>query len=292
MRATCIINPRAGHKPQPARIADAIFAFAREHSWDVETRFTAAPGEATALARNALPASDVVVAVGGDGTLHEVASALVGSKVALGIVPCGSGNGFARSLGIPMAFARAIPALDASRAVAVDVGTVNGEPFFATAGIGLDAEISLRFAQGRHGRGILPYFWYGLVAWMAHQPQQLTIRIGDSVHRDAPLALVVANTEQYGGGAVIAPGASPFDGLLNVCSVRPASVFRIAYDLPRLFNGSIHHSSLFSMKTTAETIIEREKPGPYHVDGEPRIGSATLRFAVLPASLNVLVPIQ
>jgi len=123
---------------------------ASRHGWELRTVTTTGPGEATQIARSLVPASDIIVAAGGDGTAHEVSAALVGTQVALAVIPCGSGNGFARSFKIPLDPLRAIHSLVDSEQISVDVGTVEGRHFFATAGIGLDAEISRRFAAGNH----------------------------------------------------------------------------------------------------------------------------------------------
>lgn len=290
MRLGCIINPRAGRHPRPDAIADELRQTALRHGWHIRIRCTRARDEASEIAEELVATSDAIVAAGGDGTVHEVASALVGSQIPLAIIPCGSGNGFARSLGIPLETSRAIQLVADSAITRLDVGVVNDHYFFATAGIGLDAEISHRFATGHHARGIWPYFSHGLAAWCAYKPETVSLRMADDVQNIAPLLIAVANTEQYGGGAKIAPGASPSDHLLNITVVQTASVFRLLSALPRLFDGSLGKSRLVSLHTATDVVIERSAPGLYHLDGEHFMGPAILRFSILPAALHVHVP--
>ncbi|HRU23363.1 MAG TPA: diacylglycerol kinase family lipid kinase [Candidatus Latescibacteria bacterium] len=290
MRVACIINPRAGRRPHAEHVIAGLRSVASMHGWELRTVTTTGPGEATQIARSLVPASDIIVAAGGDGTVHEVSAALVGTQVALAVIPCGSGNGFARSFKIPLDPLRAIRSLVDSEQISVDVGTVEGRHFFATAGIGLDAEISRRFAAGNHRRGIWPYFRHGFAAWVAYCPQKVTIQSGNMSLSAKPLVLAVANTEQYGGGAKIAPGASPFDGLLNITIVEVSSFLRLLIAFPRLFTGSLDRSPLVRRMTATEFTIHRQDPGPYHADGEPFDGPAVLHFSVVPHALRLLVP--
>ncbi len=290
MRVVCIINPRAGRHPNPGSVIAGLRRVAGRHGWELRTVTTEGPGEATQIARSLIPESDVIVAAGGDGTVHEVSAALVGTQVPLAVIPCGSGNGFARSFRIPLDPLRAIDSLVDSEQISVDVGTVEDRHFLATAGIGLDAEISRRFAAGNHGRGIWPYFRHGFAAWLTYCPQEVTIQSSDMPLVARPLVLAVANTEQYGGGAKIAPGASPSDGLLNITIVEVSSFLRLLITLPRLFTGSLDRSPLVRRMTATEFTIRREEPGPYHADGEPFNGPAVLHFSVVPHALRLLVP--
>jgi len=290
MRVACIINPRAGRRPHPESVIAELRRAAARRGWELRTVTTHGPGEATDIALSLVPGSDIIVAAGGDGTVHEVSAALVGTQVALAVIPCGSGNGFARSFRIPLDPLRAIDSLIGSEQITVDAGTVEGRHFFATAGIGLDAEISRRFAAGFHRRGIWPYFRHGFAAWVAYCPQKVTIQSRSISLVAKPLVVAVANTEQYGGGAKIAPGASPSDGLLNITIVEDGSFLRLLITFPRLFTGSLDRSPLVRQMTATEFTIHRREPGPYHADGEPFDGPAVLHFSVVPRALRLLVP--
>ena len=290
MNLTCIINPRAGYRGKPRTIAEAVHRVVEPLGWQVTTVLTQGPGQATELAREAVRQSELVVAAGGDGTIHEVAVALVGTQAALGIIPCGSGNGLARALRVPTNMRKAVELLPNGQRRAMDVGRMNEHYFFTTAGVGLDAEIAARFNAGHHSRGVLPYFRCGASAWLDYEPEPLILRIGSERIEERPLVMAVANTDQYGAGAIIAPGALPDDGLLKVCCIRPVSFLRLVCLLPRLFIGTLDRSSCFRAVSVSQLTVERRQPGPVQIDGEPLTAGAKLEFSVLPKALQVLVP--
>ena len=290
MHVVCVINPHAGSRQAAGVVADAVHEVADRSGWDLVCVLTQGRGHATSLAKDAAGRADLVIAAGGDGTIHEVACGLMDGQTPLGIIPVGSGNGLARALGIPTDLQRAAEALPSGRASSIDVGVVNGVPFLSTAGVGLDAHIARRFATGKHRRGILPYVWYGLREWFAYQPEELRIDIGVDASRERPLLLVVANTDQYGAGAVIAPGAKPDDGKLSVCRIMPMSTVRALLTLPRLFNGTLERSSCFRATEATEVTVHRERAGPIQVDGEPMDAAPVLHFRVLPGALKVWRP--
>lgn len=232
---------------------------------------------------------EVIFAVGGDGTVHEVGRRLIDTPLTLGIIPTGSGNGFARHLGLsiePAALLHSIPALHNDT---IDTAEVNGHPFLAVMGVGFDAFIAERFASSTV-RGIRTYVREGVLGYASYRRQRYELTIDGSTRAESAFVIAVANASQYGNNARIAPLASVQDGLLDVVVIRDASIFSIPMMMARLFSGSLHRSSNVTTQQAREVIIRREDAGPAHVDGEPVAMAAELRICIRPRSLKVLVP--
>jgi len=208
MKTCFIFNPHSGKNRRNPELVPAIATFIAAHQLDAKLVSTEAPGHATALARAAVTGGCTrVIAVGGDGTMNEVAQALIGTSAALGLVPCGSGNGLALHLGIPTTprQALALLAIDRSRIAAIDTGTANGHPFCNAMGLGFDAEISRRFNRLTH-RGLTAYARTGLAAFARHRTEQCVVVSNGRRQPVAAFIIAVANSDQYGNHARIAPG--------------------------------------------------------------------------------------
>jgi len=285
MKALFVVNERSG----PRRGRDVAAAIRRAAACEYE--ITPCPRKedlAAIVDRAEREGFDVVYAVGGDGTVHEMAKRLIGRAPALGVVPTGSGNGFARHLGLPMNPERAVRACAAGRIVAIDTVEVNGEPFVGVMGLGLDAAIAHRFAL-RSERGVRTYFREGLRTFMSFRAEEYEIVVGErTLHRRA-LVIAVANSAHYGNNARIAPLASLRDGLLDVVIIDDASMIRSILLMRRLFFGTIHQARTVTMLQAPEATIRRASAGPAHLDGEPRDLAAELHVRVNPLSLKVLV---
>ncbi len=264
----------------------AIKQLFRDHTYQLV--YTEYPGHATLLAAEAAQSGvDVVVAVGGDGTMNETASGLVGTQTALGLLPRGSGNGFARSMGVPLQKQQALQTILKCRTTSVDVGIINDGYFFGVAGVGLDAEIAHAF-QNFGKRGPLPYYYVGLRAFKQYGFDSIKIVTDDHTEILNPLLITVANTQQYGNGAIIAPQADFTDGLLDVCIVERFSLSTVVPNLRQLFTGKITKSPYYrSFKTKAITILQEDGKERFHVDGEPRTGGQKLQISVRPKALRV-----
>ncbi len=291
MRVRAILNPRAGLRARRAREA-----LERSHPlWGrVEVCETDSPGHACDLAREAAQAgADAVLAVGGDGTANEVAQGLLHTPTALGLVPVGSGNGLARTLGIPLSPARALRALTDAVPRAMDVGFVNGRPFLNLAGAGLDAEVGAEFhSHGRHGgrRGLWTYVRLTLLRALSYEARRFRLEAG-SVAFDGP-AIIVAfvNGRQYGGGAVLTPRARLDDGLLDVVVFEKASFPEIALQVPRLFLGRIERFRRYRHFQTASATLTAPAPFLHHRDGEPEPNARRLEVSVDRKALRILAP--
>lgn len=283
-----IVNPSAGRRK--GDIGAIIRETLDRSGVDFEILWTQRRGHAEALAREAAGEGfGLVVAAGGDGTVHEAATGLVGTETALGILPCGSGNGLARALNVPLDLRRACRMLPDARVRRIDAGRVGNRFFFATAGLGLDAQVAARF-EGSRRRGLLPYVLLTARVFFSHVPEDilLTMDSGSSM-KVRPLLLTLANTAQYGGGAFIAPEAAPDDGLLDVCLMEDVTLFRAFFHARRLFTGTIDRMPGVRLFRAATVEIVRSAPGPFQMDGEALEGGAVVKAGVVPGALKVAV---
>ncbi|HNW45342.1 MAG TPA: diacylglycerol kinase family lipid kinase [Elusimicrobiales bacterium] len=286
-----IINPSAGKKQGDIRELLKKTFSGRKILFEME--FTRARGHASELAARAVLAGFTrVVAVGGDGTIRETAASLIGKETALGILPCGSGNGLARNLFIPLKFAAALDGLFEWEARPIDAGLANGQPFFCASGVGLDAEIAHDFNSLSRRRGILPYVWYAAKRVIASGPRKVTARLDGRRLEMTPLLTGVLNGMQYGGGARMAPGAYLDDGLLDLCFIKNASLPRLLSVVPALFSGRLaQYPEIY--ETFRARVIELDYGSGvwYHLDGEDFFsGDGQVKLSVIPAAIKVLAP--
>lgn len=265
-------------------------AFAAAHAADVV--LTTHPRHATTLARQALDdGCGLVVAVGGDGTMNEVAAALAGTEAVLGLVPCGSGDGLGRCLGLHGSVARALKILRTGRPRPIDTGLADGHAFFTAAGLGFESEVAARFNQIA-GRGFLRYLTTAASLWHRHEPVDFWIESGGRRLATRAFTLTVANCEQYGNHALIAPGARVDDGLLDLTAVLPVSAWSALPLLARLFTGTLDRAPGVVRLQSAKFVIERPMPGLIHTDGETHAAGTRVEFTLRPRSLRVMAPIS
>lgn len=296
MKVRFIINPAAG--PFMSRRAEKVTGAVRRRLGGAEGVFdikaAGVKGSAGSLSREAADKGyDAVFACGGDGTINEVAAPLVGRATALGVVPCGTGNGFATSLGIPGDLDRAVVLAREGRVREIDTGVICGRYFFSTAGCGFDAHLSRRYNEGALSgrlRGLVPYFPIAMVEFFRYRAEPVVIRTGLATINAAPFLLTAANTERYGAGAIIAPGALPDDGLLDVCIISDAGPLNAPSIVARLFSGRIDGFKGFERVRTDTVEISGRDSTVLHADGEPFEWTGGVSISVLPRSLKVLVP--
>jgi diacylglycerol kinase (ATP) len=287
-----ILNPHSGQVRRRPQLAGQIRRFYTARGLPASLALTDRPGHATELAATAVrEGCDVVVAVGGDGTMNEVACALVGTSAALGLVPCGSGNGLALHLGIPLQPAAALECLLLARARLIDTGVVNGLPFFNAMGLGYEAEIAAGFAT-QHSRGLAGYFRVGWPLLFSHQEESCRVtHDAGTTEFGHVFTLAVLNSDQYGNNAVLAPGARVDDGRFNLVTLRRVGLARAAGLLWRIRFGGISRVPEITWCHSSRFIIERSVCGPFHTDGEPRAATAKLEITLKPRSLRILVPV-
>ena len=294
MRLRFVLNPCSGKNRRRPWLAPHITSFIARHELNASLVVTTGPGHATELARQAVAdGCDRVIAVGGDGTMNEVAQALIGTRVALGLVPCGSGNGLALHLGVPTQLDRALALAIAPTAAGarIDTGTANGHAFFNAMGCGFDAEISERFNRLKR-RGLAAYARTGWSAFMRRKSQPVVITAGRRRHELDTLLVAVANSDQYGNHALIAPGARVDDGEFDLVAIAPVGFFTALPLIARLFSGQLLDSAGVVHLRSHRFLIERAQPGLIHTDGETHATSAQIEILVHPRSLNLLVPVR
>lgn len=249
---------------------------------------THAKGEATIFAQEC--DADVVIAVGGDGTVHEVAQGLIESSKVLGIIPCGSGDGLALHLGISRKPKAALHALLNGRSEFIDYGTINGQqPFFCTAGVGLDADVAWEFANSNR-RGLWSYISLAWKIWRHSDPQDYTVEIDNVTTSVKAVLITVGNANQWGNHARITSLASVQDGLLDVCIVAPFQTIEIPALAIKLLTGHAHNSKRVHMSRGKDIVIHRQQEGPAHFDGDPYMMGTDIHITVNQAAMRVLVP--
>lgn len=231
---------------------------------------------------------DAVIAVGGDGTVHEIATRLIGRRTALGIIPTGSGNGFARHLRLPMDARSALASCRTARPVAVDTAAANGLPYAGVMGLGFDALVAHEFAT-HPDRGFRTYLKVGAAAILRYRPETYDIVADGETMTVRAYAVAVANGSQYGNNARVAANASVRDGLLDLVIFRDVPVIAAPIIAVRVFTGTAHLSRGVITRKVREVVIRRKSPGHAHLDGEPATLGEEIRVTVRPRSLNVLV---
>ena len=293
-RLLYIVNPISGtnRKRDFAAIADA---YTDKNRFDFQTVYTERAGHASELARQAAAEGiDIVAAVGGDGTVNEIAASLVQTPTALAIVPSGSGNGLARHLQLPMDMPRAIEVINKAEIHALDYGTLNGHPFFCTCGLGFDALISLKFAEAGR-RGPMAYAENMIKEGFKYKPERYIIKYkstdgeGDDILEQEAFVVACANASQYGNNAYIAPHASMKDGLLDIVVIEPFPPLEGAQVCLQLFNGTLEKNQHVKTFKTNALHITRPSEGAVHCDGDPFITSSEIDIRIVPQQLRVVV---
>ncbi len=291
-RVRVLVNPRSGLGAD----FNSFWKLVEEHFGgnraDVTYQFSNDIADGRRKAQHALlDGVDTLLVAGGDGMVNSIGSVLAGSPVALGVVPTGSGNGFARHFGIPLDLPAAVRALASARRQAIDVGTANDRPFFVTCSMAWDAAIARGF-EAFPFRGIVPYVFAAATELFTYAPQPFEVRLDERetlVFPD-PVIFTVANLTQYGGGARIAPKARANDGLMElVVALRP-DLPLLLVNIARLFNGTLDQLPQVLTRRFRTLDIHRRTAAPIQLDGELVETGRDVRIRLLPASLTVLVP--
>lgn len=293
MKARLIINPISGTQSKEG-LAESVSNLLVPEGWEIETCYTRCHGDATRLAAEAAALGyDAVLAAGGDGTVNETAAALCGTKTALGLLPCGSGNGLARHLNIPIDIPEALKILATEKPRAIDYATVDAADgavkFFCTFGVGFDAEVSAAFAR-QPKRGKLTYLKSTIQTYASFEPEEYIITANGIVVSEQALLVAVCNASQYGNNAYIAPGAKIDDGLLDVTVIHagsPLSTALVGFDL---LVGNLGKNMQINTFRTASLSIRRKSPGVAHVDGEPIELPEVINIECHPSAVRVFAP--
>jgi len=283
-----IINPKSGTASKE-NIPDIISQDLDKELYTHEVVFTEFRGHGSALTGKFVSEHyDVVVAVGGDGTVNEVARELRHTDVSLGIIPIGSGNGLARHLGIPMNVRKAVQQLNYSESILMDYGLVNNQPFFCTCGTGFDAYVSMEFAKGQK-RGVMAYVEKMITGYFSYKPQNFHLKGEGIDFKSKAFVLTFANAAQWGNNAYIAPQASVQDGKLDISIMGNFPLIAIPTLALQLFTKTIDKDWFMSTFRAGEVLLEREESGPFHYDGEPYEEGTTIKVSIVKDGLKVLV---
>lgn len=263
-----IVNPISGTHSKD-EVPSLIEENLEKDRFDYQICFTEYAGHAAEIAKAcAERQTDIVVAVGGDGTVNEVARSLTHSFTALGIIPCGSGNGLARHLCIPLDTKKAIQIINACKIETFDYGMINELPFFCTCGMGFDAFISLKFAEAGK-RGPITYVENVLKEGLKYKPETYEVSDDTGKKRYKAFLIACANASQYGNNAYIAPGATMKDGEMDVIIMEPFDALEAPQIAADLFMKTITNNSKIKTFRTKSLHIKRKGPGAIHYDGDP-----------------------
>jgi len=291
-RIRAILNPRSGARAISTSLLQTLDSAFSEGGADLSFQISHSPADGREKARRAVAeGADTVIAVGGDGMVNTVGGELIGTGVALGVIPAGSGNGFARHFGIPLQWGRAAAALARSDRLEIDVGAVNGRSFFVTCSLAWDAEI-VKWFERSPVRGVLPYVMsaaYGLFEYTP-QPFETEFDDGQRIVYDDPIVFTAANLTQFGGGARIAPEANAQDGRLELVVVLRRDTVQALAGLGRLFDGTIARLSAVHTRSFRRLSVRRRRAAPVQIDGELLPPERELTIEVLDRKLTVLVP--
>lgn len=259
--------------------------------------FTQQPNHATELVHELRRSEEprAIIAVGGDGTIHEVINGLVGSTIPLGIIPAGSGNDFCRGMGIPLQYDKALERILKNEQKVIDVGRINDTYFATIVGIGFDGQVALETHHSKNkkllnlaGIGSIPYIINVLKVLLYYKPTNVDLYI-DSIkttHQKVWL-IAIANSPFYAGGMMICPDAKNNDQLFDICIVKGISRWEFLQIFPSVFKGEhIHHPSIITLKGKKLKILS-STPLTAHGDGEI-IGNTPFKIMISPASISVL----
>lgn len=284
-----IINPKSGRK-SIKNIEELIGQHLNKQMYKPEIIYTQYAGNATELVKDYWKSGiKKFVAVGGDGTVNELASALIKTDAVMGILPKGSGNGLARSLGIPMDIVRAIKCLNGNKIQKIDAGSVNERYFFCTCGAGFDAKIGHKFAKSEK-RGFITYVKTTIREFRKYRPKNFRLKIDDEKIKRKAFLVTIANAGQYGNNAYISPRSKMNDGKFDVCIFKPFPVFIAPILGIRLFTRIIDKSKYIETLQAEKIIFRKKRKYRFHIDGEPVKFQGPVKINIIPESLNVLVP--
>jgi diacylglycerol kinase (ATP) len=285
-KALFIINPVSGGKRKD-NVPELIQKYLDIKIFEPTIVITNAAQHASELAMDAVNKYEYVVAVGGDGTINEIASSIVGTNTGLGIIPFGSGNGLARFLGIPMDTQKAIKTLNMERVELIDSAKLNGQYFFNMAGMGFDAHISEVFSHDKT-RGFGAYIRSAFREITNYRSETYQLEIDGVTYEREAFMLSFANSSQYGNNAHVSPCASVQDGLLDICIIKPFPLYRFPEMGLRMFTKTANKSKYVEIIQGKHIIVKRGGAGPVHLDGEPQLLGRNAEINIVPRSLKII----
>lgn len=284
-RILFIINPNSGHK-RGLEIINLLPEYLDATKFDYSHVLTSHAKHAIELAAQAVKDKmDIVVAVGGDGLVNEVFQSLVNTNAAFTIIPMGSGNGVARSIGLDMNIKKALTNLNEGEMTKMDTVSFNGQPYLGVAGIGFDGLIAWEFSKTKK-RGVLSYIKIIFKQLIAFRSSQYTIADDNGKHEFDAFIVTIANTQQYGNDAFIAPKAELDNGQLDLVVIKKHSKWLLPLLGFHVMTKSIHKSKYVETLRAAKFGINTSY-NQAHIDGEPILGKNNNEVVVLPKSLSI-----
>ncbi|MDR0431347.1 MAG: diacylglycerol kinase family lipid kinase [Tannerellaceae bacterium] len=286
-----IINPISGVGSK-RKVPKMIEEICRKGGLPLTVSFTEYAGHASELTKQALNnGAKLVIAAGGDGTVNEIARAMIHSDAVLGIIPKGSGNGLARELHIPMDSKRALEVIAKGHVTTIDCCKANERVFFTTCGVGFDAAVSQKFAREKK-RGSLTYVKNTIEEYLSYEPEIYELLIDNQTIKEKAFLVACANASQYGNNAYIAPHANICDGQMDITVLSPFTPLDIPPLAIQLFTKQLDRNSKIKMIKASRVTIIRQKDGMMHLDGEPVKMESRIDISVIPKALNIVTPEQ
>lgn len=284
-----IVNPISGVGKQKV-IEKAVETYLDKDKFDYQIAYTAYAHHATAISLVAvLKGFDIVVAVGGDGSINDCVKGLVSTDVTLAIIPTGSGNGLARCLDIPLSVEQAIKAINQMKTKRIDCIKLNNTVYASIAGIGFDALIAREFAKTKT-RGFQPYLKLVLQNYPQYKPQNYTLIIDDIEINTQALFVSFSNSNQFGFDVEIANNASLCDGLIDVVIVQKPPLPLLFWTAQLLFWRKFDNSIYVNAYQAKKVTVKSNNPTGVNLDGEYAEFDTDLTFEIMPDSLNVIIP--
>jgi len=286
-----IVNPVSGvNQARKNLLSEIASAQLDNNLFEWEIKYSESAGQLRELSREAADAGvDIIVAVGGDGTVNQVAKGMIGSNSILALVPAGSGNGLARHLGIPIDVAQSIQLIRQAKTKPIDTVNLNDDLFVSIAGVGFDALVAKEFSKVER-RGFFSYFRIITKEYAYYRPRKYTLEIDGKKYVRQALFVSFANTSQFGYNTVISPEAMIDDGLVDVCIVKKVPLLYAPKAVGQLFTRRINNSGFVEIIRAKSIKFSRNKNRVVNIDGEPVKLSKDLHIEVNPLSLQVIVP--
>lgn len=282
-----IINPKSGTGKQ-SKVEHLIHKVLDKNLFDLTIEYTEYAKHAIEITRKHKSNSDIIVAVGGDGSVNEIGSELINSHVKLGIIPVGSGNGLARHLKIPLSIENALKVISQQKHITIDTVKINNHYFLGTAGVGFDAKVGWLFSQTKK-RGFWNYFIITLKEYFNQQNEHYQLNIDEENCKEDAALITFANSNQYGNNAYISPLSVIDDGWIRMVVIKKVPLWYAPFFAWKLFTKQIHTSNF--VKTYRGKEIQVLPPNnQLHIDGEPHLSDGKITLKIQPKSLKIIVP--
>ncbi len=286
-RIRFIINPISG-VGKKGDLPELIEKYLDHSKFDYDVVFTEYRKHAKKLAYEAsMNGVDIVCAVGGDGSVHEVGTSLIGTQTKLAILPCGSGNGLARHMGIPVNIPKAIECINKEASIRMDTVLVNDKPFLGIGGYGFDAIVAKKF-DSYHKRGFWSYVKLVLREFVRYNPINISVDLNGEIKNMPVVLCTIANASEFGNGFVVSPTSDVTDGKIELCILKPFSIWSAPSVIFRFFRRTSHKSKFVEVIPFQKARIKLSQKIA-HYDGEPFDVRDELNIQVVPSSLNILI---